>query len=140
MPETYYYATGTEVTSIANAIRVKGGTSQALTFPDDFVQAIQDLVPQPVLTPLSVTPTKAIQTFSATPSYDAYGTVTVYAIPAEYITTTDATATASYILSAYTAYVSGSKITGNLVIQHYYSGSTEPSSSLGANGDIYLKT
>jgi len=140
MPETYYYATGTEVTSIADAIRIKGGTSQSLTFPDDFVQAIEDLVPQPSLSTLSVTPAPTIQSFSASPTYDGYGTVTVYAIPAQYIVTTDATATASVILSSYTAYVNGAKVTGNLIIQHYYTGSSEPSSSLGANGDIYLKT
>ena len=28
----------------------------------------------------------------------------------------------------------------NLVIQHYYVGSSTPSSSLGNNGDIYLQT
>lgn len=34
----------------------------------------------------------------------------------------------------------GSAGTGSLVIQHYYTGSGTPSSSLGANGDVYLKT
>ena len=41
--ETYYYATGTEVTSIANAVRTKSGTSAALTFPDGFVTAINGI-------------------------------------------------------------------------------------------------
>lgn len=31
-------------------------------------------------------------------------------------------------------------VSGSVVIQHYYTGSSTPSSSLGANGDIYLKT
>lgn len=31
-------------------------------------------------------------------------------------------------------------VAGNVVIQHYYTGTSTPSSSLGANGDIYLKT
>lgn len=35
---------------------------------------------------------------------------------------------------------SGSQDTGTLVIQHYYTGSSAPSSSLGVNGDIYLQT
>lgn len=35
-----YLVTETELTSIANAIRTKGGTSSALTFPDGFVDAI----------------------------------------------------------------------------------------------------
>ena len=30
-------------------------------------------------------------------------------------------------------------VTGNVVIQHYYTGSSAPSSSLGENGDIYLQ-
>lgn len=34
---------------------------------------------------------------------------------------------------------SGNKITGNLTVQKYYTGSTEPSSSLGNDGDLYLK-
>lgn len=34
----------------------------------------------------------------------------------------------------------GTKITGTLQIQKYYTGSTEPTSALGQNGDIYLKT
>lgn len=31
-------------------------------------------------------------------------------------------------------------VNGSVVIQHYYTGSSAPSSSLGVNGDIYLKT
>lgn len=34
----------------------------------------------------------------------------------------------------------GSAGSGSLVIQHYYTGSSVPSASLGVNGDIYLKT
>lgn len=30
--------------------------------------------------------------------------------------------------------------TGTLVIQHYYTGSSAPASSLGVDGDIYLQT
>jgi len=31
-------------------------------------------------------------------------------------------------------------VSGSVVIQHYYTGSSTPSDSTGANGDIYLKT
>lgn len=36
-----YLTTDTELTSIANAIRTKGGTSASLTYPTEFVSAIE---------------------------------------------------------------------------------------------------
>ena len=38
-----YLVTDTELTSIADAIRTKGGTSASLEFPTDFVSAIENI-------------------------------------------------------------------------------------------------
>ncbi len=54
--------------------------------------------------------------------------------------TTDATADATVINSGSTAYINGSKVTGSQVIQVYRTGTAAPASSLGNDGDIYLRT
>lgn len=50
-----------------------------------------------------------------------------------------ANATASDINVGSSAYVAGVLVNGSQVIQTYYTGSSNPSASLGQNGDIYLK-
>lgn len=59
-----------------------------------------------------VSPTKLQQTVTPDSGYDGLSSVTVNAIPNEYITTTDATATSADIVNGKTAYVNGVKITG----------------------------
>jgi hypothetical protein len=38
-----YYVNGEQLKSVADAIRAKGGTSELLTFPDGFINAINNL-------------------------------------------------------------------------------------------------
>ena len=60
---------------------------------------------------------------------------------ATFTDTSDASlASSSSLLSGVTAYSSGTKYTGSLIIQHYYTGTSTPSAGLGVNGDIYLQT
>lgn len=50
------------------------------------------------------------------------------------------TVAADKLLSGVTAHnAAGNPITGTVVIQKYYTGSTDPASTLGNDGDIYFK-
>ena len=93
----------------------------------------------PTLAAQTVTPNDTTQTIGAAGRW-TLGSITVNPIPANRIDTSDATAAAGDIVNGKSAYVDGSKVNGSLIIQHYYTGSSAPSSSLGSNGDIYLQT
>lgn len=132
---------GTSATLITKEITANGTYNASDDSADGYSSVVVN-VPSgstPTLQTKSVTPTESEQTVTADSGYDGLSSVTVNAIPSEYITTTDATASASDIVSGATAYVNGSKVTGSLVINKYYTGSSAPSSSLGNDGDIYLK-
>ncbi len=58
----------------------------------------------------------------------------------EGVDTSDATASATNIESGKTAYVNGSKITGTLSFRNLYTSTSEPSSSDGTTGDIWVVT
>ena len=52
---------------------------------------------------------------------------------------TEDTVTADKMLAGYTAHdKSGNQVTGNVTFATVYTGSGEPSSSLGGEGDLYL--
>lgn len=59
---------------------------------------------------------------------------------AKFTDTSDSTSSAGTMLNGTIGYdATGARVTGNVVIQHYYTGSGTPSSSLGNNGDVYLE-
>ena len=83
--------------------------------------------------------TSSQQVVQADSGYDALKKVTIPAV-----TTTNLSA--SNILSGVTIQVGDAadsdriaSVTGNVVLQNYYTGSSAPSSSLGSNGDLYLQ-
>lgn len=88
----------------------------------------------------TVTPSKSSQQAVASGVYTT-GEVTVAAIPAAYQDVTQVNAAAGDVASGKKIVnSSGTVVTGTLTFQTYYTGSSDPASSLGVNGDIYLKT
>ena len=121
------------VTPTISAGYVSSGTAGAISVSGSNTEQL------PTQTAATITPTTSSQTVGGAGKYMT-GAITINPIPSNYITTSDATASAGDILSGETAYANGSKLTGTLVIQHYYTGTTNPSASIGSDGDIYLKT
>lgn len=76
-----YLTTDTELTSIANAIRAKGGTVAPLEYPSEFVSAINAIATVGVYQSKSVTPGAALQVITPDTGYVALDVVNVYAIP-----------------------------------------------------------
>lgn len=122
------------VTPTVSAGYVGSGTAGTITVSGSNTQ---QLTTQAAAT---ITPTKSSQTAVAAGRYTT-GAITVAAIPAAYQDVTGVTAAAGDVVSGKDIVSStGAVVHGFLVIQHYYTGSSAPSSSLGVDGDIYLQT
>lgn len=82
-----YIVDGTDMTSVANAIRTKGGTSASLEFPSDFVSAIGAISGGGSATLITKSITENGTYNASSDSADGYSSVTV-ALPQKYITGT----------------------------------------------------
>lgn len=88
----------------------------------------------------TVTPTTMQQSVVPDTGFHALSTVVVNKIPSNYADVTSTTATINDVKSGKTFIDSnGSPKTGLLTVSSYYVGSTDPDSSLGNDGDLYLK-
>ncbi len=132
---TVYLATPT-INVAANG-KITANVNQSSGYVESSsTQATQNLTTQPAVT---ITPTKSSQTAVVAGRYTT-GAVTVAAIPAAYQDVTGVTASASDVVSGKDIVnSSGTVVHGSLVIQHYYTSANDPTSSDGADGDIWLK-
>lgn len=96
-----YLTTDQELTSIANAIRTKGGTSASLTYPAGFVSAIENLPSGGGIyqAKTNITPTTSSQTITPDSGYDALSSVQINAMPSGTATTPATTITAQPTIS-----------------------------------------
>lgn len=116
IPSTYV---GSSVTTKTAATITPGTTNQTIA-SGTYLTGTQTIIGDADLTAANIK--TGVQIFGVTGSY-----------------TSDATASAADIVNGKTGYVNGSKITGSLIVQKYYTGTSTPSSSLGSNGDIYVQ-
>ena len=119
-----YLTTDTELTSIADAIRSKGGTSDVLTYPTEFINAINAIETTPATQSKSISPTEAKQTVLPDTDY-LLSSVTVNAIPSDYIGSNIPTRSTSDVVA------SGSVVT---VPSGYYTSAVSTAIASGAFG------
>lgn len=139
-------ATSATVTTGTNTITLtKTGVTTTPTVSAGYVSAASTTTATVTLT-ASVT-TKAATTYHPSSSDQTISSGTYTTGTQTFKAVTVSGLSADKILSGTTIKIGDStdddcvtSVSGSVVIQHYYTGSSAPSSSTGENGDIYLKT
>lgn len=128
----------TATVTLTASVTTKAAATYYATTSDQTISANQYLTGTQTIKALSQTNLSAANIKVGTTISVNNGNANVWSVAGTY--TSDATATATDILSGETAYVNGNKITGSLSLTTVYHGSSAPSSSTGSNGDIYIQS
>ena len=94
-----YTTTTEELTAIANAIRLKGGTVASLIYPSGFISAISAITTMPNLQSKTVSPSTVSISVTPDSGYGGLNLVTVNAMPAGTAFTPATTITVTPVIS-----------------------------------------